>query len=151
MMMISKLTVRPSANNVVTTWAISFFSHRSTVWKTSTSSTPYSFSAFWNLQHVYCSHRIIYNTNVSPATTHKLMFSIILNCPPVLLIFGTDPGESLFITWHRTWPSLSTSSKVSPEGNFLPRIDSIHSCASFSCSGLRFDAICAKWCAILEF
>lgn len=58
---IIKRTVRPSANNVVTTWAISFFSHKSTVWKTSTSSTPYSFNAFWNLQHVQCSYRKIHN------------------------------------------------------------------------------------------
>lgn len=86
-----------------------------------------------------------------PTATHRLIFSIILNCPPLVLIFGTDPGEILFIRWHRTWPSLSTSSKVSPGGNFLPMIDSIHSCASLSCSGLRFDAICEEICKSLNF
>ena len=51
------LTARPKAKMVLVTWAISFFSHKSTVWKTSISGTPYSFKAFWKL----------------------LMFSIILN------------------------------------------------------------------------
>jgi hypothetical protein len=43
------LTVLPRAKMVVVIWEISFFSHRSTVWKTSSSVTPYAMMAFWNL------------------------------------------------------------------------------------------------------
>jgi len=42
------------------------------------------------------------DTNVSSVIIYILMFSIILNCPPVVLIFGMDPGTILFIRWHRT-------------------------------------------------
>lgn len=72
--------------------------------------------------------------------THLVMFSIILNCPPVVLILLTEPGFSLLMTWQRTVPSLRTSSKISPGGNLAPRTPSIQDWASCSCSGLRLEA-----------
>lgn len=88
--------------------------------------------------HVYAvKFVVLYNT-------YLLMFSIILNCPPDVLIFGTDPGRILLMTWQRTVPSLMTSSYSSPGGNLAPKMASIHSWASLSCCGSRLDASCRK-------
>lgn len=107
---------------VLVTLAMSFFSYRSTVWKTSISGTPYSLRAFWKL----------------------LMFSMNLNWPPDELTLGTELGARVLISLHSTWPSLSTSSYAWPAGNFSPMMASIHSWASLSISGLRLPAICTK-------
>lgn len=112
-------TARPSAKNVFVTWAMSFFSKRSTVWKTSISGTPYSLNAFWK----FCT------------------FSINLNVAPVSLILATDPGLILLINLQQTTPSLRTSSYDWPAGNFHPRMASIHSWASLSWHGSRLLAI----------
>lgn len=68
------------------------------------------------------------------------MFSIILNCPPEVLILLILPGANLFINWQKTVPSRTTSSKSSPGGNFAPKIVSIHSWASASCAASRLPA-----------
>lgn len=171
------LTSRPSAKSVLTTWAMSFFSQRSTVWNTSMSGTPYALIAAWKLQENITLFRNVKLQNfhinqvlwafsslntmktktiqaksaqdflISRITkvqnkTYLVMFSIILNWPPEVLILATEPGFSLLMSWQRTVPSLSTSSKASLGGNLAPRTDSIHSWASFSCSGLRLEASC---------
>lgn len=76
------------------------------------------------------------------------MFSINLNCPPDVLILGTDPGASLFMSWQRTVPSRNTSSYSCPAGNLAPRTVWIHSWASLSCSGLRLAAIYNQNCFV---
>lgn len=78
--------------------------------------------------------------NFTQKYTYRLMFSIILNCPPVVLNLGTDPGLITLISWHNTWPSLMYSSNGTFLGNFLPNTASIHSWASFSCWGSRLEA-----------
>uniref|UniRef100_A0A182ING0 Uncharacterized protein n=1 Tax=Anopheles atroparvus TaxID=41427 RepID=A0A182ING0_ANOAO len=84
----------------------------STVWNTSRSGTPYRLIACWN----------------------RLMFSIILNWPPDVLILATAPGSSLLISLHRIRPSRSASSYRTPAGNFSPSTSSTQYCASLSFS-----------------
>lgn len=105
------------------TAGIFLLSYRSTVWKTSTSGTPYFLQAVWKW----------------------LMFSISLNWPPVVLIFGTEPGINFCINLHRATPSLRASSKL-PAGNFSPKIASIQASTSASRAGSRLPAIYNLYC-----
>ena len=48
--------------------------------------------------------------------SHLFTFSIILKFDPSVLIFGTSPGLSLFMSWQSTTPSLRVSSYEREKG-----------------------------------